>query len=398
MLYSLSLIFLVGLSLAAICKKIKLPRIIGMLISGIILGPFVLDLIDSSILGISAELRKLALVIILIKAGLTLNISDLKKVGRSAILMSFLPATFETLSCVIFAPLLLGVSTIEAALMGAVLSAVSPAVVVPKMVNLIENKRGTDKSIPQLILAAASLDDVYVLVLFSAFLTMAQNGAVSAAVFANIPISIVLGIFAGAAVGFLLSFLFEQCFKKGHMVRNSMKVIIILAVSCLLVSAEDMLKNHLPFSGLLAVVSMALVLAMRSQSNVTSRLSDKFGKLWIAAEVILFVLVGAAIDVQYTLSAGVNVIFLIFINLCFRSVGVLLCLIRTQLNIKERVFCVISYLPKATVQAAIGSVPLAVGLPCGNMVLTVAVTAILITAPLGALGIDLTEKHLLSKH
>ena len=396
MLTSLSLIFLVGLSLAAICEKIKLPRIIGMLFTGIILGPYVLGLLDSSILGISSELRQMALIIILIKAGLSLNLSDLKKVGRPAILMSFVPASFEIIGYVSFAPLLLGVSRVEAAVMGAVLAAVSPAVVVPRMVRLMEENRGTKKSIPQLIMAGASCDDIFVIVLFSTFSSIAQGGEANVLDFINIPVSILLGVAVGALFGFLLSTFFETAYAHKHLVRNSMKVILVLGVSFLLMAIETWLKDKIAVSGLLAVVSMACVLKIRSTAFVSKRLSEKFGKLWLAAEVILFVLVGAAVDIRYTLGAGIAAVGMIFIALVFRSIGVMVCLMGTPLSARERLFCVIAYLPKATVQAAIGSVPLAMGLPCGSIVLSVAVLGILITAPLGAAGIDLNYKKLLS--
>ena len=397
MLTSLALIFLVGLGLASICRRIKLPRIIGMLVTGIVLGPYVLDLLDPSILGISAQLRQMALIIILIKAGLSLDISDLKKIGRPAILMSFLPAVFEILAFLIFAPAVLHVTRIEALIMGAVLGAVSPAVVVPKMVQLMDEKRGTDKSVPQLILAGASLDDVFVIVLFTTFVSIAQGNGASVVDFINIPISIVVGILIGAAAGLILSWLFEANYRHDHIVRNSKKVIIVLAASFILVALEEWLDGYIPMSGLLAVMSMAMVIAMKSIPGVTVRLRAKFGKLWIAAEVILFVLVGAVVDIRYTVKAGAMAVLMIFAALVFRSIGVWLCLIGTKLNWKERLFCVIAYLPKATVQAAIGSVPLSLGLPCGKMVLSIAVLSILITAPLGAIGMDLTYKKLLNK-
>lgn len=397
MLLSLAIIFLVGLSAAAIFEKIGLPRIIGMLGVGIVIGPYVLDLLDSSILGISSELRRIALIIILIKAGLSLNLSDLKKVGRSAVLMSFVPACFEILGYVLFAPLILDVGRVEAAVMGAVLSAVSPAVVVPRMVKLIEEKYGTQKSIPQMILAGASCDDIFVIVLFTTFVTMAQGGSAKATDFLNIPISIVLGILLGTVSGILIYFFFEKSYRLGNKIRNSTKVIILLAVSFLLMTVEDFAKPYVSVSGLLAVVSVACVLKLKEERAVSSRLSEKFGKLWIAAEVTLFILVGAAVDIRYTLTAGASAILMIFIALAFRATGVCLCLIGTKLNAKERIFCVIAYLPKATVQAAIGSVPLSLGLPCGKIVLSVAVLAILITAPLGAIGIDKSYKKFLEK-
>ena len=394
---SLSLILLAGLSLAAICEKIRLPRIVGMIVAGILLGPFVLDLLDPQILGISAELRKMALIIILIRAGLSLDLSDLKKVGRPAVLMSFVPASFEILGYVLCAPLLLGVSRIEAAVMGAVLGAVSPAVVVPRMLRLMEEKRGTEKRIPHLIMAGASCDDIFVIVLFTTFADMAQGGNARLLDFASIPVSILLGVVIGAAFGFGLSLLFERAYTRGHLIRNSVKTIIILGAAFLLIAIEGWLKNRVAVSGLLAVVGMACVLELKSPACVTRRLSEKFGKLWLAAEVILFVLVGAAVDIRYTLSAGIAAVAMIFFAQAFRAAGVALCLIGTPLNIRERLFCVIAYLPKATVQAAIGSVPLAMGLSCGSIVLSVAVLGILITAPLGALGIDLSYKKLLSK-
>ena len=397
MLTSLAFIFLVGLSMAAICQKLKLPRIIGMLITGIVLGPYVLDLLDPSILSISSELRQMALIIILLKAGLSLDLADLKKVGRPAIMMSCVPASFEILAFFLFAPYLLGVSRIEAAVMGAVLGAVSPAVVVPRMVQLMDSKYGTEKSIPQLVLAGASCDDIFVIVLFTAFVSMAQGGQVNFMDFVNIPVSILLGIALGVAAGYLLSLFFETAYAHKHCVRNSMKVVIVLGVSFLLMAIETWAEGFVSMSGLLAVVSMACVLKMKSIAFVSNRLSEKFGKLWIAAEVILFVLVGAAVDIRYTMSAGFAAVAMIFLALVFRGIGVLLCLVKTQLNWKERLFCVIAYLPKATVQAAIGSVPLAMGLPCGQIVLSVAVLAIVITAPLGAIGMDVTYKKLLTK-
>ena len=397
MLTSLALIFLAGLAMAALCSLLRLPRIIGMLFTVILLGPYVLGLLDPSILAISADLRQMALIIILVKAGLSLNLADLKKVGRPAVMLSCVPASFELLGYVLFAPMILGVNRIEAAVMGAVLAAVSPAVVVPRMVKLMEIGYGTKKSIPQMILAGASCDDIFVIVLFSTFSGMAQGGSARVMDFVNIPISIVSGILLGAVAGWLLSLFFETAYAKEHYVRNSMKVIIVLGVSFLLMSVENWVKPYISVSGLLAVVSMACVLKLRSIKAVSARLSEKFGKLWLAAEVLLFVLVGAAVDIRYTMGAGLAAVFMIFTALIFRTIGVLICLAGTVMYWKERLFCVIAYLPKATVQAAIGSVPMAMGLPCGQIVLSVAVMAILITAPLGALGMDSTFEKLLEK-
>lgn len=395
MLFSLAILFLVGFSAAAIFQKIGLPRMIGMIATGIVTGPYVLDLLVPSLLGISSELRQIALIIILIKAGLSLNLSDLKKVGRPAVMMSFVPASFEIIGYLIFAPLLLHVTRIEAAVMGAVLSAVSPAVVVPRMVKLIEEKYGTAQSIPQMILAGASCDDIFVIVLFSTFVTMAQGESAKITDFLNIPISIVLGILAGILAGFILFFLFETAYQKNHAIRNTTKSVLILGTAFLLMALETIVKPYVALSGLLAVVAMACVLKIKSTSDVSARLSEKFGKLWIPAEVLLFVLVGAAVDIRYTLTAGVSALFMIGIALLFRAIGVFFCLLGTKLSGKEKCFCIIAYLPKATVQAAIGSVPLSLGLPCGKIVLSVAVLAILITAPLGAIGIDKSYRKLL---
>ena len=398
MLTSLALIFLVGLGMAGICQKIKLPRIIGMLATGIILGPYVLNWLDGSILSVSSELRQMALIIILLKAGLSLNLADLKNVGRPAVMMACVPASCEIIAFILFAPYILNITHVEAAVMGAVLAAVSPAVVIPRMVSLMENGYGTRKSIPQMIMAGASCDDIFVIVLFSTFAGMAQGESVHVMDFVNIPISIVLGVILGVIVGFILSLFFETAYAHKHCVRNSMKVIIVLGMAFLLMAIETWLKPYVSVSGLLAVVAMACVLKIKCVPSVSARLSEKFGKLWIAAEVILFVLVGAAVDIRYTLNAGLAAVLMIFVALIFRAIGVCICMLGTALTSKERLFCVIAYLPKATVQAAIGSVPLAMGLSCGQIVLSVAVLGILITAPLGAIGMDLTYKRFLSKN
>lgn len=390
MLLSIALIMLIGMASGYICRRLKLPGLLGMIITGIILGPYVLDLIEPSILNISADLRKIALIIILTRAGLTLDINDLKRVGRPAILMCFVPATFELAGMLLLAPRILGISLLEAAIMGSVVAAVSPAVVVPKMIKLIDEGYGTKKSIPQLILAGASVDDMYVIVLFSTFTGLAKGDRVSAMSFINIPVSVVLGIALGIASGWFLA----VYFKKVH-VRDTIKVIIVLSISFILVSAENALSTPITFSALIAVMFMGIALS-RYRNETAVRLSGKFNRLWVGAEVVLFVLVGASVDIGYALSAGAGAVILIFGVLIFRIAGVFVCLTGTNLNIKERLFCMLAYTPKATVQAAIGSVPLAMGLSCGSIVLTVAVLAILITAPLGAFMIDLTYKKLLS--
>lgn len=391
MLLSIALILLLGMMMGWICKKAHLPGLIGMLMTGIMLGPYALNLIDASILGISAELRKIALIIILTRAGLSLDLEDLKRVGRPAILMCFVPACFEILGMVFLAPKLLGVSVVDAAVMGAVVGAVSPAVIVPKMLRLMEEGYGTQKSIPQMILAGASVDDVFVIVLFTAFTGLAQGESVSVKSFAEIPVSIILGIAAGLAVGCGLAVFFE----KVH-IRDTSKVMIVLCVSFLLVTLEEQAGEVIPFASLLAVMAMGIAL-QKKREVVAGRLSVKFNKLWSVSEILLFVLVGATVDLRYALSAGGMVIVLLFGVLFFRMIGVWLCLWRTGLNWRERLFCMIAYMPKATVQAAIGGIPLAMGLSCGELVLTVAVAAILVTAPLGAFLMELTYQKLLSR-
>ena len=397
MLTSLAFVFLAGLAAAALCQKIKLPRIIGMLFVGILLGPYALTRLDESILSSSAELRQMALVIIRIKAGLSINLPDLKQVGRPALLMSCLPATFEIIGYTLLAPVIFGLTWVEGAVMGAVLGAVSPAVVVPRMVSLMEGRWGTKKSIPQMILAGASMDDVYVIVLFSTFAGMAQGGTPSLESFLTIPVSILLGLAVGGGAGVLLAQFFEVNYTHQNHIRNSTKVIIMLGLAFLLLAVEDWLEGTVPFSGILAVTAMACGVHLKAPKPVSDRLSQKFGKLWLAAEVILFVLVGAAVDIRYTLEAGAGAVAIIFAALAIRALGVTLATAGTALNKKERLFCVIAYLPKATVQAAMGSVPLAMGLGCGKLVLSVAVLAILITAPLGAFGMDATYRRLLER-
>lgn len=395
MLVSFGLIIIFGLIFGFFCKKLKIPALIGMLFTGIILGPFVLNLIDSKTLNISSELRQIALIVILIKAGLSLDISDLKRIGKSAILLSFLPASFEILAYFIFARIFFKIRSVDALLMGSVLAAVSPAVVVPRMVKLIEEKRGVEKSIPQMILAGASCDDIFVLVLFSSFLSMAKGEDVSLVSLVNVPISIILGIIVGAIIGYILYIVFEFFYKKGDMIRNSTKLIIILAISFLLVAMENILKDKIAFSSLLAVIAMSCVFKIKANDEVSSRLSEKFGKLWIFAEVLLFVLVGAEVNIFYIRKLGFISIVMIFLALIIRSLGTLLSISTSNLNKKEKLFTVFSYMPKATVQAAIGAVPLANGLSSGEIILSMAVLGIIITAPIGAIFIDNFNQKLL---
>ncbi|EOR21164.1 sodium/hydrogen exchanger [Clostridium sartagoforme AAU1] len=392
MLLSLALLFLSGMVLGKIFETLRLPKLLGMLTTGILLGPYVLNLLDPTILNISTELRQIALVIILTRAGLNLNIKDLKKVGRPAILMCFVPACFEIIGMLILAPMLLGITILDAAIMGTVIAAVSPAVIVPKMLKLMESEYGTSKSIPQMIMAGASVDDVFVIVLFTAFTGLAQGGTITAMHFLTIPTSIILGLLGGVVTGLFLSMLFS----KVH-IRDTGKVITILSISFLLITLEHMMTGAIGFSGLLAVMALGATLHQKKY-EISQRLSNKFSKLWVGAEVLLFVLVGAIVNISYALNAGILSILLIFGVLLFRMIGVFICLINTNLNKKERVFTAFAYMPKATVQAAIGGLPLAMNLPCGNIVLTVAVLSIIITAPLGAILIDTTYKKFLSKN
>ena len=390
MLLSISLILILGMFMGWICQKLKLPSLLGMLITGIVLGPFGFNLLDNSILGISAELRKIALIIILTRAGLGLDLSGLKKIGRPAVLMCFVPASLEMIGMILLAPKLMGLTTLEAAIMGAVLAAVSPAVVVPRMVKLMDEGYGVNEGIPQLILAGASVDDVYVIVMFSTFVGMMQGEGTSVLRFANIPISIFFGIALGLVLGILLTYFF----KKVH-IRDTSKVLIILSISFFLVVIEDKMTTAITFSALIAIMFIGIGL-QKKREVVAKRLSVKYGKLWVAAEVFLFVLVGATVNIDYLGKVGAKAFIVIIGALAFRMFGVFICLLGTSLKKKERLFTMMAYTPKATVQAAIGGIPLALGFSCGDTVLTVAVLAIVITAPLGAFAIDLSYKKLLS--
>ncbi len=389
MLFSIALLLLGGMFAGWLCRKFRLPALLGMILVGVLAGPAVLDLIDGSILGISSQLRKIALIIILSRAGLTLNLEDLKKNGRPAVLMCFVPAAFEITGMILLAPVLLPVTRLEAAVMGSVVAAVSPAVIVPKMIKLMEEGYGVSKGIPQIILAGASVDDVFVIVLFSAFTSLAQGKEISVISFVNIPVSILLGAVIGMVLGYALASYFQRVG-----VRDAVKLLVFLSVSFLLTAAEDGLHTGITFSGLIAVMFMGIGL-QRKKMDSAKMLSGKFNQMWVFAEVILFTLVGASVDISYVSSAGLAAVILIFAVLVFRMLGVCLCMAGTKLNWKERIFCMLAYMPKATVQAAIGGLPMAMGLPCGKIVLTVAVLAIFITAPLGAFLIDATYQKLL---
>lgn len=389
MLTSLALIFLLGMLLGWVFAKLRLPALVGMLLAGIILGPYALNLLDSTVLVIASELRRLALIVILARAGLSLDLKALKKVGRPAVLMCFVPACFEIAGMVLFAAPMLGITRLEAAILGSVVAAVSPAVVVPRMLKLMQQGYGTAQSIPQLIIAGASVDDVFVIVLFTSFTGLAAGGSISPLSFVQIPVSILLGVVGGAFTGWVLAWLFRHF----HM-RDTAKVLVLLSVSFLLVALEAKLEKTVAFSGLLAVMAAGVAL-LKCCQPVAAKLSAKLSGVWVGAEILLFVLVGATVDLRYVVSAGGIAVLLLLMVLVLRMAGVLVCLIATKLNCKEKFFCMVAYTPKATVQAAIGGIPLAMGLACGNLVLTVAVLSILITAPLGALGIDLLYKKCL---
>ena len=391
MLFSLSLILILGFSLSGIFNRLRLPGLLGMILTGIIIGPYVLNLISPDILDISSDLREIALIIILTRAGLNIDIKDLKKVGRPAILMCFVPALFEITAVTLLAPLFFNISYIEAAIMGSVLAAVSPAVIVPRMIHLIDSGYGKDKSIPQLIMAGASVDDIFVIVLFASFMGMYSGEGFNPTSLLLVPVSII----SGMGLGIISGFIFVKVFKAIH-VRDTVKVLIMLSIAFLFVSLEDFIKPYFPVSGLLAVMAFSATI-LSTYEVLAKRITGKFSKIWVAAEVLLFVLVGAAVDISYLKGAGIASVLFILSALVFRIVGVNVSLLGTSLDKKERIFCSIAYLPKATVQAAIGAVPLAAGVSAGNLILTVAVVAILISAPLGAIGVDNTYKKLLHK-
>ncbi|MBE5961418.1 MAG: sodium:proton antiporter [Lachnospiraceae bacterium] len=391
MLTSLALIFLLGLLAGLIFQKLKLPSLLGMILVGMAVSPYAFNLLDASILSIAGDLRRLALVIILTRAGLSLNVADLKKVGRPAVLMCFVPACFEMLAVIFIAPKVLPMSTLDAAIMGSVIAAVSPAVIVPRMIKLMEDGYGTDKSIPQLILAGASVDDVFVIVVFTAFTGLAQTGKLNVMSFLTIPVSIVLGILAGIVSGLVVSSLLKRL-----PMRDTAKLLVVLSISFLLLECETRLEGIIPMSGLLAIMSMGILIRQKEKKMAES-LAGQYNALWGAAEVLLFVLVGATVDLNYALQSGLAAVLIVAFALLVRMAGVYVCLLKTELSGRERMFCMFAYMPKATVQAAIGAIPLSMGLACGNQVLTVAVLAILITAPFGAILVDKTYQKLLTK-
>jgi NhaP-type Na+/H+ or K+/H+ antiporter len=387
MLLSVALIFTIGLLLGELFGKIRLPKFLGMILTGIVLSSF----ISPEIYAISEDLRKIALIVILLRAGLNLDITDLKKIGLPAILMSFIPATLEIGAVVIFAPILFDVSYLEAAILGSVLAAVSPAVVVPRMIKLINERYGYKKRIPHLIMASASVDDIYVIVLFTSFISMYQSNSFTASSLILIPVAIIIGIVVGIIIGFLLSKLFHLL-----RVRDTIKVLIIIAVGIYIVVFEDAINTVVPFSALLSVMVLGITFLHQSEERAL-RLREKYDKVWVFAELVLFTLIGAEVDMTVAFTVGLTALLLLLIELVFRIFGVFLSTIKTDLTKKEKLFTGISYLPKATVQAAIGAIPYSLGIPSGELILAVAVLSIIVTAPIGALGIDLTYKKALKQ-
>ena len=382
MLTSIAIIFLMGLLLGKIFNVFKLPSLLGYILTGVIISPYALNIVDESLLNIASQIRQIALVVILTRAGLLLNIKELKKVGRPAILMCFLPACFEILSVIIIGPVLFGITRVEAAIVGSVIAAVSPAVIVPRMIKLIEERYGQEHAIPQLILAGASVDDVFVIVIFTAMTALEAAGDFSLISFTKIPISILTGIFVGGVVGYGLVLFF----KRKH-IRDTTKVLIIISISFLLLELENKINDIIPMSGLLAIMRLGVVVKNKYEA-LAIRIQIKYNKLWLGAEIMLFVLVGVTVNLKYVMDAGILTIILILFALASRMIGVFVCLIKTNFSFKEKFFCMIAYTPKATVQAGIGAVPLAMGLNCGQIVLTIAVMSIIITAPFGAIAID----------
>lgn len=389
MLFSIALILFLGFLVGLVFEKIKIPKLVGMILVGIIIGPYSLNLIDQSIISVSTELRQIALIIILTRAGLSLNFSSLKKIGRPAILMCFIPATFEIIGTTLLAPSLLNISTFEALLLGSVLGAVSPAVIVPRMIRLQKEGYGAQHKVPNLILAGSSADDIYVIILFYAFLGLVENNKFNTSSLISIPVSIILGIILGIIIGVILNVIFKK-----FICNLTYKILITLCASFFMVTLESLLKKYISISSLLGVMSYGMVL-LSSNKKVAKELEEGYNNLWLFFEIFLFVLVGATVSVDYAISSGINAVILLFLALLFRTIGVLVCLIKTNLTKKEVLFSMISYIPKATVQASIGGIALSKGLACGNLVLSMAVLSILITAPIGAFGIDLLYKKLL---
>jgi NhaP-type Na+/H+ or K+/H+ antiporter len=387
---SLAIIILFGLLANTLFTKMKLPGLLGMIIIGIILGPYVLNWISPDLLRVSGDFRQIALIIILLRAGLGISSDDLKRIGKPALKLSCIPGIFEGLTIAFISTRFLGFSFIEGGILGFILAAVSPAVIVPLMLDFQERKLGTNKGIPTLILAGASIDDVFAITIFSTFMGLYSGNHINIGIkLLNIPVSIILGIIIGIIIGFILVKVFER-----YHIRDTKKVLLILGCAILLNALEQVMKNKIEIAGLLGVMALGFIL-LEKRPIVAKRLSLKFNKIWVFAEILLFVLVGAQVNIAVAYNAGLQGLAIIIIGLIGRSIGVYISLLGTNLNWKERLFCIISYIPKATVQAAIGAVPLSIGVESGEIILAIAVLAILITAPLGAIGIKITGDKLL---
>jgi NhaP-type Na+/H+ or K+/H+ antiporter len=391
MIFSIGLILILGFIIGWLLSKIKIPGLVGMIIVGLLIGPYCLGLIDEKILSISTELRQVALVIILTRSGLNLDIDSLKKIGRPAILMSFIPATLEIIGTTLISQLLLEITIFESILLGTVLAAVSPAVVSPRMIKLIEERFGEKHQVPKLILAGSSVDDIYVIVLFYTFLGLVGNNTFDFVSITMIPVTIILGVLLGIIVGLILSYILKKTNFK-----TAINILIIISSSFLMIGLENMLKDYISISSLLGIMVTGIVLLFRNKEKA-KQLSDGYNNLWIFFEIILFVLVGATVDFSYAINNGLIAILILMIGLLFRTLGVLLCLIKTKLTFKERLFTILAYIPKATVQASIGGIALSLGLSCGSIILTVSVISILITAPIGAILIDNLSSKLLDR-
>jgi NhaP-type Na+/H+ or K+/H+ antiporter len=391
MIFSIGLILILGFIIGWLLSKIKIPGLVGMIIVGLLIGPYCLGLIDEKILSISTELRQVALVIILTRSGLNLDIDSLKKIGRPAILMSFIPATLEIIGTTLISQLLLEITIFESILLGTVLAAVSPAVVSPRMIKLIEERFGEKHQVPKLILAGSSVDDIYVIVLFYTFLGLVGNNAFDFVSITMIPVTIILGVLLGIIVGLILSYILKKTNFK-----TAINILIIISSSFLMIGLENMLKDYISISSLLGIMVIGIILLFRNKEQA-KQLSDGYNNLWIFFEIILFVLVGATVDFSYAINNGLMAILILIIGLLFRTLGVLLCLIKTKLTFKERLFTILAYIPKATVQASIGGIALTLGLSCGSIILTVSVISILITAPIGAILIDNLSSKLLDR-
>lgn len=387
---SLAIIILLGLVVNTVFERLEMPGLLGMLILGVIIGPHALNWIDPDLIKISDDLRKIALIVILLRAGLGISRESLKKVGSTAIKLSCIPGLMEGFTIAIISTVVLDFSFIQGGILGFIIAAVSPAVVVPHMLNYIEQGIGTKKGVPTLLLAGSSIDDVFAITIFATFLGLYSGAHVNIGIkILSVPISIILGIVIGLTLGLIM----VSIFKRNH-IRDTKKVLLIIGIAILLTALEKVLERKVEIAGLLGVMTIGFMI-LEKMPNVGKRLAIKFNKIWVFAEILLFVMVGSQVDISVALDSGLDGLTIIFIGLIARSLGVIFSTLGTNLSWRERLFCIISYTPKATVQAAIGSVPLSLGVKSGDVILAVAVLSILITAPLGAIGIRASAHKLL---